>query len=141
MAKKKETGYLSAKESRRIAKENWKITDEFEKILEFHNNEGNKFEALAYRKVIGILKKYKEEINDVNKIPKIKGIGPKITEKIKEILLTGKCRKSDNVENDSKNKSIKEQFAMYKTHYLLKHPSFIYEFFSIITITMIEFFT
>ena len=84
------------------------LTDEFEKILEFHNNEGNKFEALAYRKVIGILKKYKEEINDIDRIPKIKGIGPKITEKIREILLTGKCRKSDNVESDSKNKCIKE---------------------------------
>jgi DNA polymerase/3'-5' exonuclease PolX len=84
------------------------LTDEFEKILEFHTNEGNKFEALAYRKVIGILKKYKEEINDPNKIPKIKGIGPKITEKIKEILITGKCRKSDNVSNDAKNKCIKE---------------------------------
>ena len=84
------------------------LTDEFEKILEFHNNEGNKFEALAYRKVIGILKKYKDEINDPNKIPKIKGIGPKITEKIKEILITGKCRKSDNVSNDAKNKCIKE---------------------------------
>ena len=35
-----------------------------------------------------------------------------------------------NIEmNKCKNKSIKEQFAMYKTHYLLKHPSFIYEFF------------
>ena len=63
---------------------------------------------MAYRKVIGILKKYKEEINDVNRIPKIKGIGPKITEKIREILITGKCRKSDNAESDSKNKSIKE---------------------------------
>jgi DNA polymerase lambda len=84
------------------------LTDEFEKILEFHNNEGNKFEALAYRKVIGILKKYKEEINDIDRIPKIKGIGPKITEKIREILLTGKCRKSDNAESDSKNKCIKE---------------------------------
>ena len=89
------------------------LTDEFEKILEFHNNEGNKFEALAYRKVIGILKKYKEEINDVNRIPKIKGIGPKITEKIREILLTGKCRKSDNAESDSKNKSIKELTSVH----------------------------
>ena len=89
------------------------LTDEFEKILEFHNNEGNKFEALAYRKVIGILKKYKEEINDVNKIPKIKGIGPKITEKIKEILLTGKCQKSNNAENDIKNKSIKELTSVH----------------------------
>ena len=83
------------------------LTDEFEKILEFHTNEGNKFEALAYRKVIGILKKYKNEINDPNKIPKIKGIGPKITEKIKEILITGKCRKSDNVSNENKNKCLK----------------------------------
>ena len=31
MAKKKEQGYLSAKESRRIAKENRKITNELEK--------------------------------------------------------------------------------------------------------------
>ena len=31
MAKKNNDGYLSAKESRRIAKENRKITDEFEK--------------------------------------------------------------------------------------------------------------
>ena len=89
------------------------LTDEFEKILEFHNNEGNKFEALAYRKVISILKKYKDEINDPNKIPKIKGIGPKISAKIKEILITGKCRKSDNVSNDSKNKSIKELITVH----------------------------
>ena len=89
------------------------LTDEFEKILEFHTNEGNKFEALAYRKVIGILKKYKEEINDVNNIPKIKGIGPKITEKIKEILITGKCLKSQNVQNDNKNKCIKELTSVH----------------------------
>ena len=31
MAKKKETGYLSASESRRIARENRRITNEFEK--------------------------------------------------------------------------------------------------------------
>ena len=31
MAKKKDTGYLSAKEARRISRENRKITNEFEK--------------------------------------------------------------------------------------------------------------
>ncbi len=31
MAKKNENGYLSAKESRRISRENRKITDQFEK--------------------------------------------------------------------------------------------------------------
>ena len=33
-----------------------RLTDEFEKILDFHINEGNKFQALTYRKVIWILK-------------------------------------------------------------------------------------
>ena len=37
MAKKKETGYLSAKESRRIAKANRKITDEYEKKYKRRN--------------------------------------------------------------------------------------------------------
>ena len=32
MAKKNESGYLSAKESRRISRENRKITDQFEKL-------------------------------------------------------------------------------------------------------------
>ena len=89
------------------------LTNEFEKILEFHENEGNKFEVLVYWKVISILKRYKDEINDPNKIPKIKGIGPKITEKIKEILIIGKCRKSDNVSNDTKNKYIKELIKVH----------------------------
>ena len=37
MAKKKDNGYLSARESRRIAKENRKITDQFEKLYKRKN--------------------------------------------------------------------------------------------------------
>ena len=36
MAKKNENGYLSAKESRRISRENRKITDQFEKLHNIH---------------------------------------------------------------------------------------------------------
>ena len=85
---------------------NEEITNELEKILEFHNNEGNIFNALAYRRAINIIKKHGKKIEHINDIPKKKGIGTKIKEKIKEIILTGKCKKSEYVSKDKKNKSI-----------------------------------
>ena len=92
---------------------NKNITDELEKVLEFHTNEGNTFNAIAYRRAITQIKKYKKKIEYVNDIPKIKGIGEKIKEKIKEILITGKCKKSEYVINDSKNKCIKKLSQVY----------------------------
>ena len=92
---------------------NKKITDELENVLEFHTNEGNTFNAIAYRRAITQIKKYKKKIEYVNDIPKIKGIGEKIKEKIKEILITGKCKKSEYVINDSKNKCIKKLSQVY----------------------------
>ena len=92
---------------------NKNITDELEKVLEFHNNEGNTFNAIAYRRAITQIKKYKKKIEYVNDIPKIKGIGEKIKEKIKEILITGKCKKSEYVINDTKNKCIKQLSQVY----------------------------
>ena len=50
-----------------------------------------------------MIKKYQT----VNDIPKLKGIGKKITDKIKEILITGKCLKSQYVQNDNKSNAIK----------------------------------
>ena len=83
------------------------LTEELNKLLEYHTNEGNTFEALAYRKGINALKKYDKKISTVNDIPKLKGIGKKITDKIKEILITGKCLKSQYVQNDNKSNIIK----------------------------------
>ena len=83
------------------------LTEELNKLLEYHTNEGNTFEALAYRKGINALKKYDKKISTINDIPKLKGIGKKITDKIKEILITGKCLKSQYVQNDNKSNIIK----------------------------------
>ena len=83
------------------------LTEELNKLLEYHTNEGNTFEALAYRKGINALKKYDKKISTINDIPKLKGIGKKITDKIKEILITGKCLKSQYVQNDNKSNVIK----------------------------------
>ena len=89
------------------------ITKELEKVQEYHSNEGNVFEALAYRKAIGQIKKYPKKITEVSEISKLKCVGVKIGEKIKEIILTGKCKKSNFVSNDSKNKIINDLCLVY----------------------------
>ena len=89
------------------------ITKELEKVQEYHSNEGNVFEALAYRKAIGQIKKYPKKITKVSEISKLKCVGTKIGEKIKEIILTGKCKKSNFVSNDSKNRIINELCLVY----------------------------
>lgn len=89
------------------------ITKELEKVQEYHSNEGNVFEALAYRKAIGQIKKYPKKITECSEVSKLKCVGVKIGEKIKEILLTGKCKKSAFVSNDSKNKIINTLMQIY----------------------------
>lgn len=89
------------------------ITKELEKVQEYHSNEGNVFEALAYRKAIGQIKKCPKKITECSEVSKLKCVGVKIGEKIKEILLTGKCKKSAFVSNDSKNKIINTLMQIY----------------------------
>jgi DNA polymerase/3'-5' exonuclease PolX len=83
------------------------ITDELEKILDFHSNENNVFESLAYRKAISQIKNAKEKISSCDQLKKYKYLGKSIGNKIKEILLTGKLKKTEYLNNDEKNKTIK----------------------------------
>jgi DNA polymerase/3'-5' exonuclease PolX len=82
------------------------ITNELEKILEFHQNENNIFQSLAYRKAIAMLKNASEEITSCEQLKKYKYLGTSIGRKIKEIILTGKLKKSDYLQSDERNKSL-----------------------------------
>ncbi len=75
---------------------NLKIIQEYEKIL------GNTFKANSYNKVIYNLELFSGDINSVNDIKDIKGIGDKIKEKINEFILTGKINKIETIQNDDK---------------------------------------
>jgi DNA polymerase lambda len=83
------------------------IITELEKILDFHANEGNVFESLAYRKAIAQLKNSNEKITSCDQLKNYKYLGKSIGKKIKEILLTGKLGKTDYLKDDERSNTLK----------------------------------
>jgi DNA polymerase lambda len=75
--------------------------------LEFHTNENNVFESLAYRKAIAQVKNAKEKITSCDQLKSFKYLGKSISNKVKEILLTGRLKKGEYVANDERVKSLK----------------------------------
>jgi DNA polymerase beta len=76
--------------------ENLKILADYERI----NNEP--FKVKAYEKVIDSIELYDKNIENLEDIKQIKGIGKKIEDKIIEFLNTGNITEVDNVINDPK---------------------------------------
>jgi len=83
------------------------ITKELENMLEYHTSENNVFESLAYRKAISQLKNTKEKITSCDQLKNYKFLGKSIGNKVKEILLTGKLKKTEYLKSDDKNISVK----------------------------------
>jgi len=82
------------------------ITDQLEKILEYHIEHNETFETLAYRRAISQLKNTKEKISEESQLAKYKYLGKSLKQKIKEILATGTIKKLDFLKNDEKNIAI-----------------------------------
>lgn len=77
------------------------IINNLERLKTIHLKEGDKFRALAYTKALKELKLL-PEINTIDDVKGIKGIGKNILEKIKEILETGKLEILKDVKNTNK---------------------------------------
>jgi DNA polymerase lambda len=89
------------------------IIDHLEKIMDFYTSNNDEFQALIYRRAIAQLKYCKETITSISDIEHFPYIGKSIKEKIKEILHSGKCTKSEFLSNDPKTKSLKELSKVY----------------------------
>jgi len=85
---------------------NTHITEQLEKMLEYHIEENDTFETLAYRRAISQLKNAKEKIINESQLGKYKYLGKSIKQKIKEIITTGKLKKLDYLKKDEKNIAI-----------------------------------
>ena len=82
------------------------ITSQLENMLDYHENENNHFEANAYRRAIAYLKNSREKITTVDEIKKYKSLGKSISGKIREIILTGKIRKVNFLENNNEKTKV-----------------------------------
>lgn len=73
------------------------------KILEeYENLNQNPYKAKAYNKVIENIQLYDKQIQSVDDLKKIKGVGDKIQDKIKEFLTTGKMHAVEKMQQDEK---------------------------------------
>ena len=73
------------------------IIDELQKLLKVYSNEGDKGRKIAYSRAITSLKSYNKPIKtneDLDELGKTqRHIGPKLIDKMKELLRTGSIRK------------------------------------------------
>jgi ribosomal protein S13 len=96
-----------------VINHNSHLTDKLERLEELNSALADKWREYAYRKAVGILKKYPKRVEtavDLADLAKIQGIGKKMIRKIAEILDTGTLEKLENMENDERIKTI-EIFA------------------------------
>eukprot|EP01079_Euglenida_sp_SAG-EU17-18_P008877 gene8878-223_t len=71
---------------------NQPIIDELEKLRKIYDQTGDKWRVYSYSKAIGQIKRMQQRITCKEDVSQVPGIGPKIVEKIAEILATGTSR-------------------------------------------------
>jgi len=82
------------------------ITEPLETLMKIYAAQGDKGRYHAYRKASNFLQVFPKKIESEDDFQNIRNVGPKIGEKIKEILRTGKLKKTDLLTEDDKVKTI-----------------------------------
>ncbi|EGG17220.1 phosphatase tensin type domain-containing protein [Cavenderia fasciculata] len=82
---------------------NESITSVLEKLLEKALGDGDRWREYAYKRAIGILKGLTFKLSSSKDLGDIRGIGPKIREKIDEIIETGTLRRVESSLSDTTN--------------------------------------
>ncbi|KAJ3195917.1 hypothetical protein HK101_010674 [Irineochytrium annulatum] len=75
------------------------ITDEFQRLVERAEADGDQWRMISYRRAINILKK-QPRVQKASDVAKIRGIGPQMVKKIDEVLRTGLVRKAHTMPKD-----------------------------------------
>ena len=83
---------------------NEKIIFYLTKHKEIRKNEGETYKVRAYTIAINNIKNLDYEITSYQEARKIKGVGPAIAERIKEIIENGGLKEVDNLTDDQKDK-------------------------------------
>jgi apurinic endonuclease APN1 len=79
---------------------NIKLAEIFNKLRIQYQSRGDFIRGNSYQRVVYQIKVYPDEITSGEQVVKLKGIGPKIIEKINEILSTGSLKLLDNLVDD-----------------------------------------
>ena len=87
-------------EQNNILQNNKKIIDNLKILADYERINNEPFKVKAYEKVIASIELYDKNIETLEDIKRIKGVGKKIEDKIIEFINTGNITEVDNVIND-----------------------------------------
>lgn len=89
---------------------NKKLIEQFSILRKYFQEKGDKGRAIAYSKAIVALRSIDEPITNIKQLKGIRGIGPKVTEKVEEFLRLGKVNVSEKakyeMESEEKSKKV-----------------------------------
>jgi DNA polymerase/3'-5' exonuclease PolX len=89
---------------------NKELIDQFIALQNYYREQQDKGRTIAYGKAISALRLIDTKITNIGQIKGIRGIGPKVIEKVKEYLDTGKISAAETAKKElKKEKKISEQ--------------------------------
>jgi DNA polymerase/3'-5' exonuclease PolX len=89
---------------------NKELIDQFIALQNYYREQQDKGRTIAYGKAISALRLIDTKITNIGQIKGIRGIGPKVIEKVKEYLDTGKISAAETAKKElQKEKKISEQ--------------------------------
>jgi DNA polymerase beta len=82
------------------------LVDQFTALQNYYRVQNDKGRTIAYGKAIAALRIIDTKITSTNQIKGIRGIGPKVIEKVKEYLDTGKISAVENAKKELKKEKV-----------------------------------
>ncbi|KAJ0424636.1 hypothetical protein BJY00DRAFT_309055 [Aspergillus carlsbadensis] len=84
-----------------------------QEMLDYYTRTGDHWRSLAYRKAISALRNQSKRVITRTQALAIPGIGPRLADKIEEIVFTNRLRRLDNANNTAEERLLQEFMGVY----------------------------
>lgn len=92
---------------------NARTIEVLQQMLDYYTRTADHWRILAYRKAINALRRQKQKVVTREQAISISGVGPRLADKIEEIVLTDRLRRLDNSNDTEEDKIIQEFLGIY----------------------------
>ncbi|KAL2835779.1 hypothetical protein BJY01DRAFT_66126 [Aspergillus pseudoustus] len=92
---------------------NARTIEVLQQMLDYYTRTGDHWRSLAYRKAIGALRNQSRRVITRTQALAIPGIGPRLADKVEEIVFTNRLRRLDNANNTVEERLIQEFLGVY----------------------------
>ncbi|KAL3460717.1 hypothetical protein BJX64DRAFT_177238 [Aspergillus heterothallicus] len=92
---------------------NSRTIEVLQQMLDYYTRTGDHWRSLAYRKAISALRNQSKRVITRTQALTIPGIGPRLADKIEEIVFTNRLRRLDNANNTVEERLLQEFLGVY----------------------------